>query len=173
VNIVALMQVFSEYFGFPCQFGFHRFLHNHHHLSSWAGTIGQTVAAVPSGLSLMCLCTSGKDCIKTNIILTDNYQQPGSIHFTSTVQYDIIQMCTNFEFVNIKQSRLCKSCNKEDYLATETEIDKHISLYKLDAKLTPWCKVTKKLIVTELAIGLHPKPLDSNSHLHTSVPSEM
>jgi hypothetical protein len=29
-----LGQVFSEYFGFPCQFSFHRLLHIHHHLSS-------------------------------------------------------------------------------------------------------------------------------------------
>jgi hypothetical protein len=28
---VALRQVFSEYFGFPCQSSFHQFLHNHHH----------------------------------------------------------------------------------------------------------------------------------------------
>jgi hypothetical protein len=50
VNKVALGQVFSEYFGFPCQISFHRLLHTHH-LSSGAGTIGQTVADVPSGLS--------------------------------------------------------------------------------------------------------------------------
>jgi hypothetical protein len=37
---VALGQVFSEYFGFPCQFSFHRLLDTHH-LSSGAGTIGQ------------------------------------------------------------------------------------------------------------------------------------
>jgi hypothetical protein len=49
---VALGHVFSEHFGFPCQFIFHRLLHIHHHLSSGAGTIGQTVADVPSGLSL-------------------------------------------------------------------------------------------------------------------------
>jgi hypothetical protein len=49
---VALGQVFSEYFSFLCQFSFHRLLHTHHHLSSGAGTIGQTVAAVPSELSL-------------------------------------------------------------------------------------------------------------------------
>jgi hypothetical protein len=36
---VALGQVFSEYFGFPCQFAFHRLLHNH--LSSGVGTVGQ------------------------------------------------------------------------------------------------------------------------------------
>jgi hypothetical protein len=48
---VALGQVLSQYFGFPCQFAFHPLLHNHHR-SSGAGTIGQTVAAVPSGLSL-------------------------------------------------------------------------------------------------------------------------
>jgi hypothetical protein len=37
---VALGQVFSEYFGFPCQSSFHQLLHNHHQ-SSGAGTIGQ------------------------------------------------------------------------------------------------------------------------------------
>jgi hypothetical protein len=37
---VALRQVFSEYFGFPCQFSFRRLLHTHH-LSSGAGAIGQ------------------------------------------------------------------------------------------------------------------------------------
>jgi hypothetical protein len=50
VDKVALVQVFSEYFGFPCQFSFHRLLHTH--LSSGAGTIGQLVADVPGGLSL-------------------------------------------------------------------------------------------------------------------------
>jgi hypothetical protein len=52
VNKVGLGQVFSQYFGFPCQFSFHRMLHTQHPLSSGAGTIGQTVANVPSGLSL-------------------------------------------------------------------------------------------------------------------------
>jgi hypothetical protein len=54
VDKVGLGQVFSEYFGFPYQFSFHRVLHTHHHhlLSSGAGTLGQTVADVPSGLSL-------------------------------------------------------------------------------------------------------------------------
>jgi hypothetical protein len=51
VNKVALVQVFSDYFGFPCQFSFHRLLHTHH-LSSGAATIGQLVADVPSGLIL-------------------------------------------------------------------------------------------------------------------------
>jgi hypothetical protein len=41
VEKVALGQVFSEYFGFPCQSSFHQVLHNHPHLSSGAGTIGQ------------------------------------------------------------------------------------------------------------------------------------
>jgi hypothetical protein len=52
VDKVALGQVFSKYFGFPCQFSFHQLLHIHH-LSSRAGTIGQSVANVPSGLSLI------------------------------------------------------------------------------------------------------------------------
>jgi hypothetical protein len=47
VDNVALSQVFSEYFRFPCQFSFHQLLHSHHHLSSGAGTIGRIVAEVP------------------------------------------------------------------------------------------------------------------------------
>jgi hypothetical protein len=50
VDKMALEHVFSEYFGFPCQFSFHRLLHTHH-LTSGAGTIGQILADVPSGLS--------------------------------------------------------------------------------------------------------------------------
>jgi hypothetical protein len=41
VDKVALGQVFSEYFSFPCQSSFHQLLHSHHPLSSGAGTIGQ------------------------------------------------------------------------------------------------------------------------------------
>jgi hypothetical protein len=52
VDKVAVGPDFSEYFGFLCQFSFHRLLHNHHHhLTSVAGTIGQTEADVPSGFS--------------------------------------------------------------------------------------------------------------------------
>jgi hypothetical protein len=47
VDKVALEQVFSEYFGLPCQFSFHRLSV----ISPGAGTIGQIVADVPSGLS--------------------------------------------------------------------------------------------------------------------------
>jgi hypothetical protein len=38
---VALGQVFSEYFGFPCQSSFHQLLHNHPQLSSGVCTLGQ------------------------------------------------------------------------------------------------------------------------------------
>jgi hypothetical protein len=48
----TLGQVFSEYFGFPCQLSFHLLFQAHHHLSSGTGTVGQVVAHVPSGLSL-------------------------------------------------------------------------------------------------------------------------
>jgi hypothetical protein len=41
VDKVALGQVFSEYFGFPCQFSFNQLLNTHH-----------LVTDVPSGLSL-------------------------------------------------------------------------------------------------------------------------
>jgi hypothetical protein len=50
VDKVTLGQVFSEYFGFPCQFSFHESLRAHP--SSRTITIGQLVADVPSGLSL-------------------------------------------------------------------------------------------------------------------------
>jgi hypothetical protein len=52
VDKVALRQVSSEYFRFPLQFSLRWLIHNHHHLSSGAGTIGQLVADVPSGLHL-------------------------------------------------------------------------------------------------------------------------
>jgi hypothetical protein len=51
VDKLALGQVLSQYFCLPCQFSFRRLLQTHH-LSSGAGTVGQLVAAVPSGLSL-------------------------------------------------------------------------------------------------------------------------
>jgi hypothetical protein len=50
---VALGQVFSKYFGFPCQFAFHRLLHNH--LSSGAGTVGQTVLCLAMGWMTGCI----------------------------------------------------------------------------------------------------------------------
>jgi hypothetical protein len=49
VDRVIVGQVFSEYFGFPCQFSFHQLLLTH--LSSGAHTIDHLVADVPSGLS--------------------------------------------------------------------------------------------------------------------------
>jgi hypothetical protein len=51
VGKVALEHVFSEYFGFPYQFSFHRLFHTYH-LPSGAGTIGKLVADIPSGLGL-------------------------------------------------------------------------------------------------------------------------
>jgi hypothetical protein len=41
-------QVFSEYFGFPCHSSFHQILHHNH---PGQATIGQSMAAVPSGPS--------------------------------------------------------------------------------------------------------------------------
>jgi hypothetical protein len=52
VEKVALVQVFSEHFGFPCQFSLHPLLHIHHRRSSLAGTTGILVADVLSGLNL-------------------------------------------------------------------------------------------------------------------------
>jgi hypothetical protein len=52
VDKVALGHAFTYYFGFSCQFSFHRLLNTHHDLSSGAGTIDQIVADAPSELSL-------------------------------------------------------------------------------------------------------------------------
>jgi hypothetical protein len=52
VEKVALGHFFSEYFGFFCQLSFRLLLHIHHCRTSMARTICQTVADVPSGLSL-------------------------------------------------------------------------------------------------------------------------
>jgi hypothetical protein len=52
VDKVAVGQVFSEYFVFPCQFSFHQLLRTHN-LSSGAGIIGQLVADIRNGLSLI------------------------------------------------------------------------------------------------------------------------
>jgi hypothetical protein len=60
VGKVARGQIFSEYFDFPWQLSFHRLLYNHQYLSSGAGIIGQTVAAVLSGFSLTPLHESKK-----------------------------------------------------------------------------------------------------------------
>jgi hypothetical protein len=51
---VALGQFFCKYLSFPCN-SYRRLLHTHHHThpSSRAGTKGQIVADVPSGLSLI------------------------------------------------------------------------------------------------------------------------
>jgi hypothetical protein len=49
VDKVVLGRVFSEYFGFPCQSSFNQILYHHNHPGQ--ATIGQSVAAVPSGQS--------------------------------------------------------------------------------------------------------------------------
>jgi hypothetical protein len=77
VDKLALGQVFSEYFGFSCQYSFRRGLHIHHHLSLGAGTIGQLVADVTSGVSL----TPPKKTKKTKI---EKMETLYTIFFNST-----------------------------------------------------------------------------------------
>jgi hypothetical protein len=83
---VVLMQVFSEYFGFPCQSVFHRLLHNRRYLSSGAGTIDQTVTAVPSGLSLTPLRIIIKEIIITS---------PAELKTTEKTGYNTYRMKSN------------------------------------------------------------------------------
>jgi hypothetical protein len=46
VDKVALEQVFSEYFSYPCQLSFHRMLHTHHHHHPRLVTVSKSVASV-------------------------------------------------------------------------------------------------------------------------------
>jgi hypothetical protein len=89
---VALGQVLSEYFGFHCQFSFHRLLHTHH-LSFGAGTIGLLVADVQSGLShptqkkrhsalfgvLERQCTAGNSCDSQNTYTANTATCPARV----------------------------------------------------------------------------------------------
>jgi hypothetical protein len=47
VDKVAMGQVFSELLGFRCKSIFHQFFHNHHHLSSRAGSGRSTKSFTP------------------------------------------------------------------------------------------------------------------------------
>jgi hypothetical protein len=66
VDKVALGQVLSEYFSFSCQFSFHQLIRTHQ-LSSGAGTIGQILADVPSGLNL----TPPQETKKKKLLVTE------------------------------------------------------------------------------------------------------
>jgi hypothetical protein len=73
VDKEALGQVFSKYLCFPCQY-FHRLLHTHHRLSSRAGTIGQIVGNVRSGLSLRIIkATPTYDDVNTNVFWSKTF----------------------------------------------------------------------------------------------------
>jgi hypothetical protein len=50
VDIVALGKVFSEYFGFPCQFSFHQLLQKSSSSIIWGLYNRPEVAAVPRDL---------------------------------------------------------------------------------------------------------------------------
>jgi hypothetical protein len=67
VHKVALGQVFSKYFGFPCKSSFHQFLRSHHHLIIWGWYNRPVVPSVPNGLSLTPLRIR---IIKTGDIMT-------------------------------------------------------------------------------------------------------
>jgi hypothetical protein len=74
VDKVVLGQVFFEYFGFSCHFLFHRMLHTQ--LPPGAGTIGQLVADVSSGLSLIPLQETKKKMQFDNNQENQNFAAP-------------------------------------------------------------------------------------------------
>jgi hypothetical protein len=63
VDKMTLGQVFSEYFGFPCQSSFHQLLHNHPHLSFGVYNRPE-VAAVPGDVSPTPLKKKTADCFE-------------------------------------------------------------------------------------------------------------
>jgi hypothetical protein len=99
VDKVALRQVSSDYFGFPCPFSFHQLLHTQH-LSSGAGTIGQLLTDVPSGLSL----TPPQETKKTNKKQQLYFDTPGTLYGKisnlNSIQRDKLHLYDNlFTFV--------------------------------------------------------------------------
>jgi hypothetical protein len=84
VHKVALVQVFSEYFCFPCH-SFHRLFHIHHHPPSGASTVGQTLADVPSGLSV----ALPKENVNGSTVLR-------SIIFLKVIPYSWKLLCLSF-----------------------------------------------------------------------------
>jgi hypothetical protein len=78
-------QVFSEHFGFSCQFSFHRLLHSHY-LSSDAGTQGQLVANVPSGLSL----TQPQETKRKNYLIKE--ERHAESHVQNLLAHDDVQL---------------------------------------------------------------------------------
>jgi hypothetical protein len=76
VDKVALGQVFSKHFSFPCQFSFHQLLHIYHNLLSRAHPIGQLVADVPSGLSLTPTQETKTTKVNENRINEDEKEKP-------------------------------------------------------------------------------------------------
>jgi hypothetical protein len=84
--------------GFLCQFSYHQLLHtHHHHLPPGAGTIGQIVADVPSGLSHP---TLRRKLILQYLSIIVNDLFSFIIHFLPlAVKFDLI---IKFDFYEVK-----------------------------------------------------------------------
>jgi hypothetical protein len=112
VNKVALGQVFSDYFGFSCQFSFHRLLHIHHHISSEAGKIGQFVADVPSEFSL-----------------TDTKKLKKLTNYYWIIIIVIIIHCTiAYQFIVVGNVVIAVPVGEEQQLAVAVEGEVHVKL---------------------------------------------
>jgi hypothetical protein len=126
---VTLGQIFSEHFGFPCQFLFHRLL-DIHQLPSRAGTIGQLVTDVPSGLTLTPPHET-KLKLRMSLVIRCHYiPKDRSLH--------------NHRCENLKSytSLSCILTISENYVRNETSIKKSMSittteLLQTGMRLTP------------------------------------
>jgi hypothetical protein len=72
VDKIALVQIYSEYFGFLFQ-SFHSLLHAYRHPSSGAGTVCQIVADAPSGLRVTPPLEEGEDFLNVPTDSTRSY----------------------------------------------------------------------------------------------------
>jgi hypothetical protein len=89
VDKVAPGQVYSEYFGLPCQSLFYQLLHNHPHLSSGVCTIGQKW---PQYLGTYSHPTNNKKKDVENIICKNN------IHETWVKEHKKVKRCNTYFF---------------------------------------------------------------------------
>jgi hypothetical protein len=116
VGKVVLGRVFSEYFGLPCQSSFHQIHHNNH---PGQATIGQSVAAVPSGPSWTPPSTKRIKKI-TLTEVSGYYHQPqkmisGIVRYLAIGHYRLIPIRNLLAI----QSHVCSSFDSE-YAGEET-----------------------------------------------------
>jgi hypothetical protein len=113
VDKVALVRDFSEYFGFPCQSSFHQLLHNHPHISSGAGTIGQKWPQY-KGLSPTPLAIKKIDLFSTDTSSTGTFRSTNDLFLQCFIPKTV------HEFTSDMHNRSCWSVLKYENMRRRT-----------------------------------------------------